>query len=110
MQWVLKLASGVDRVLMLGEGEGAAPDDEYIMVDSGASRATCPASHAPTVPLQAASESLDIRAADDRKVAHYGEKTVTYAVPEAEGVQQVGIQWQVAGVSHPFLGVAEAND
>ena len=85
-------------MLMLGEGGSAAPDEEYIMLDSGASRATCPASHAPSVPLQAASEGLDIRAADDRKVAHYGEKMVTYAVPEADGVQQVGIQWQVAGV------------
>ena len=40
VQWILNLASGIGRVLMLGEGEGAAPDEEYIMVDSGASRAT----------------------------------------------------------------------
>ena len=42
--------------------------------------------------------------------AHYGGKTVSYAVREADRLQHVGIQWQVAGVSHPILGVTEAND
>ena len=93
---------------MLGEGEDSAPGEDYVLVDSGASRSTCPSSHAPTVPLQAASEALDVWTADDRAVAHYGEKTVIYTVPEAEGMDHIGIQWQVADVAHPTLGVAEA--
>ena len=83
VQWVLNLASLKHRVLMLGEGDGAAPDEDCILVDLRVAGATCPSSHAPMVPLQAASEALELRAADDRTVAHYGEKTVTHTVPKS---------------------------
>ena len=42
---------GDRRVLMLGLGGGSAPGEDYVLMDLGASRSTCPVSHAPMVPL-----------------------------------------------------------
>ena len=97
-----------DWIAMIGKVE--IPNEEYIMVDSGASRATCPPTHAPAVPTSATSTPLDIRLADDRPINHYGTKSVTYQVPEAEGMERVDIDWQVAEVSHSILAVSEACD
>ena len=53
---------------------------------------------------------MDLRSADDRPLEHIGQKTVVYDVPEGQGVDRVDVDWQVAGVSHPIMAVAEAND
>ena len=80
------------------------------MIDSGAARTTCPPQHAPTIDIRPAQEVTDLRTIDDRTIEHIGQKTVTYGVPEAQGVAEIEIDWQVADVSHPVASVAEAND
>ena len=82
------------------------------MIDSGASRATCPPTHAPGVPTNASEAPADIRLADNRPVRYFGEKSVRYRVPEGGSVErmEMEIDWQVAGVSHSSLSVSEACD
>jgi hypothetical protein len=81
-------------------------------VDSGASRATCPPTHAPGHAVHVPKHKLDIRAANGAEIKHYGEKHVTYTMPDAVGVpaHAHAVGYQVADVTHPIMGVAEAND
>eukprot|EP00959_Pyramimonas_sp_CCMP1952_P340657 7134888-Pyramimonas_sp.AAC.1 len=74
------------------------------MVYSGASRATCPRSHAPSVAMREPAQHYDIRAAGDRRVKHYGGKSVQYDLLDSSDVHGAGIDYQVAGVSHPIMG------
>ena len=74
-------------------------DDEYIMVDSGAPRATCPPTHAPTIPACATETPQDIRLEDDRSVHECGNISVTCKVQEAECMGKHELDWQVAEVS-----------
>ena len=95
-------------MLMLGPGGASAPDEDYVLMDLGTSRSTCPMSHAHWIPWQWPSETLDLQTADYRPIAHYGKKTVLYDVPEGVGIEKIGINWEVADEQHPTLGVAEA--
>ena len=76
-------------MLKLGPGGGSAPGEDYVLMGSGASRSTCPMSHAHWIPDQWPSETLDFRTADDRAIAHYGKKTVLYDVPEGVGIERI---------------------
>ena len=60
--------------------------------------------------MAAPAESLDIRAAGDRPVAHRGEKDVSYHLPDGAGVDAASVKYQVADVARAIMGVAEAND
>ena len=42
-----------------------------------------------------------------QRLKHFGG---SYKVPEAEGMEKVDIDWQVAEVSHSILAVSEACD
>ena len=113
VQWVLNLAAKKgqpERLTMINNVR--QPDEEFIMIDSGASRATCPPTHAPGVPTSASEAPVDIRLADNRPVRYFGEKSVRYRMPEGGSVErmEMEIDWQVAGVSHSSLSVSEACD
>eukprot|EP00959_Pyramimonas_sp_CCMP1952_P380346 7968238-Pyramimonas_sp.AAC.1 len=62
-----------------------------------------PAIHEPT-------QAHDIRAADDGRAKHHGEKSAPYNLLDSPDVHGVGIDNQVADVSRPTMGVAEACD
>jgi hypothetical protein len=114
VQWSLNLA--INGELAQDSVNVVRMDDhdleDYIMVDSGASRATCPPTHAPGHAVQVPKHKIDIRAANGAEIKHYGETHVTCTLPDAVGVpaHAHAAGYQVADVTHPIMGVAEVND
>eukprot|EP00959_Pyramimonas_sp_CCMP1952_P274900 5746635-Pyramimonas_sp.AAC.1 len=73
----------------VGGGSGGDDEscDECIMVGSGASRATRPLDRVPSVAMREPAQIYDIRAADDRRVKHQGEKSVQFNLLDSSGVR-----------------------
>ena len=72
------------------------------MVDSGATKATCPRTHLPGIAAQHSQVPLDIRTANGERAEHHGQKTVTCTTIDNTGVEAVVVDWDVADATHPI--------
>ncbi|CAK0906965.1 unnamed protein product, partial [Prorocentrum cordatum] len=81
-------------------------NEHWVMVDSGAARSVCPPSHGAHETLRDLSERIRLVGASGDDIPCHGERFVTYA----KGGHKIGVDYKVADVKRPVLGVSQAVD
>ncbi|CAK0873076.1 unnamed protein product [Prorocentrum cordatum] len=81
-------------------------NEHWVMVDSGAARSVCPPSHGAHETLRDLSEHIRLVGASGDDIPCHGERFVTYA----KGGHKIGVDYKVADVKRPVLGVSQAVD
>ncbi|CAK0818942.1 unnamed protein product, partial [Prorocentrum cordatum] len=81
-------------------------NEHWVMVDSGAARSVCPPSHGAHETLRDLSERIRLVGASGDDIPCHGERFVTYA----KDGHKIGVDYKVADVKRPVLGVSQAVD
>ncbi|CAK0873283.1 unnamed protein product, partial [Prorocentrum cordatum] len=81
-------------------------NEHWVMVDSGAARSVCPPSHGAHETLRDLSERIRLVGASGDDIPCHGERFVTYT----KGGHKIGVDYKVADVKRPVLGVSQAVD
>ncbi|CAK0858488.1 unnamed protein product [Prorocentrum cordatum] len=89
-----------------GSKEIIGINEHWVMVDSGAARSVCPPSHGAHETLRDLSERIRLVGASGDDIPCHGERFVTYT----KDGHKIGVDYKVADVKRPVLGVSQAVD
>ena len=93
---------------------GAAPrevelnaiNDRLVMIDTGAARSVCPPEHGAHAGIRPSSEQIQLVGASGDDITCHGERFVTHK----KGWRSLGVDYKVADVRKPVLGVSQSVD